>query len=58
MHLVSTRDPSLTGLPSPRISSWTVHCDPAAVGSVAGCYDQGIPAVGNVDFKFGSPQVC
>ncbi|KAG2441245.1 hypothetical protein HYH02_010088 [Chlamydomonas schloesseri] len=36
----------------------TVHCDPNAVGSVAGCFDQSIPAVGNVDFVFGAPQVA
>ncbi|KAG2423817.1 hypothetical protein HXX76_014977 [Chlamydomonas incerta] len=36
----------------------TVHCDPTAVGSVAGCFDQSIPAVGNIDYKFGAPEVA
>ncbi|GFR53263.1 hypothetical protein Agub_g16045 [Astrephomene gubernaculifera] len=39
-------------------SHQTVACDPKAVGSVAACFSQSIPAVGNVDFPWGSPQIA
>ncbi|KXZ54062.1 hypothetical protein GPECTOR_5g17 [Gonium pectorale] len=35
----------------------SVPCDPKVVGSVAACYSQSLPAVGNVDYKWGSKEI-
>ncbi|KAG2485785.1 hypothetical protein HYH03_015496 [Edaphochlamys debaryana] len=36
----------------------SVPCDPDVVGSVAACFNQAIPAIGNIDYKFGAPEVA